>query len=213
LYNINNSRLPPTSSVALTYSPSTQACSPQSTCSDPRYPYSVLPDGSSGFACSGGQTCRCVKDVRCPYYISSYFQEDATGGILNGYYKQMTSYIDADGKVSSIPPLNMGITNPLNQCLINDVQLAVPTPENLYAKFLMYPSFCVSGTFIRVDASDGSNGSLYGCGNTTKCSDKTQIPVVQRDIFGNTVTNSDGGIFTCKANSDPNVAFVLQNQP
>jgi hypothetical protein len=207
-----------TSSVALTYAPASQACSPESTCSDPRYPFAVLPNGASGFACPAGVTCRCVKDVRCPYYSTVYFQRDNTGGSLNGYYKQLHTYVDVDGKVTSDPPLNMGAQNPNFQCFINDTQIMLPSGSTSPTgtapptTFLMYPSFCISGTFMRVDTIDNSNSSVYGCGNTAPCADPTQIPVVETDIFGNTVVNADGTIFTCKSNSDPNVAFVLRNQ-
>lgn len=64
----------PTDATPMAYDPSFSVCNPPTTCTDPRTPYAVQPDGitNSSGQCAG-DVCRCVRASQCPEFISAFF--------------------------------------------------------------------------------------------------------------------------------------------
>ena len=93
--------------------PAVEVCSNPFTCSDPVLPYALQSDGSTNNLgqCQAGVECRCLRQPRCPQYVTSYFTRsngdpysDPLGQRIT--FPQISSYIDLNtGEVVNSPPL------------------------------------------------------------------------------------------------------------
>lgn len=103
-----------TAGEIITTNPAIEVCSDPFTCSNPVLPYALQSDGSTNNLgqCQSGIQCGCVRQPRCPQYVTSYFTRsngdpysDPLGQRIT--FPQVSGYIDLDsGEVVNSPPLS-----------------------------------------------------------------------------------------------------------
>jgi len=108
-----------TTDEIVTVNPDVEVCSDPFRCSNPLLPYAVQSDGSTDNLgqCQPGIQCGCLRNPRCPQYVTSYFTRsngdpysDPQGQRIT--FPQVSSYINSNnGQVVNSPPLSYSDPN------------------------------------------------------------------------------------------------------
>lgn len=203
------------------YDPSSEVCNSKELCDNIFTPYALLPDGSTNFngVCTpnvsssltgiSGLTCPCVKNARCPNYITSLFSVD--GNPLQSFDNQNIFFPQKSTNDIGTPLMFTSIgTNfctvpaswlPLSVCTF--IENNNPTSDQIVTclqngcnqgSITILPGVCKNGT-LAVITSDSSNLNKdniqemqFGCVATIKCS-CNQIPIYDTN-FGATICKS-----------------------
>jgi hypothetical protein len=107
-------RCPDPTTSTVTVNPAMEVCSDPYRCSNGVLPYAQQADGSTNNLgiCPPGITCACLRQPRCPEYVTSYFTRSNGNPYdnLNGQritFPQVSSYVNLNnGAVVNSPPLS-----------------------------------------------------------------------------------------------------------
>jgi hypothetical protein len=167
-----------------------EGCSSRWSCNDPKAPYAQLPDGSTSNICiAGGENCRCINKIRCPYFNTIYYT------LNSGVYNQVP--YDANS-----PELET-TSNPY--CFLSAGVFS--TDQNGFTN--INPPYCFSGTLTRI-TDPQTKTSKYTCTDVAVCKAVNQIPEILRDSYGRITPNTNSSISKCVTETNGNILTILK---